>query len=109
MELNKNVGKNDGSVNGIRYFDCRPNYGIFTTTSRILRVLKDRKLTEDSDDNSSDISLTVSQSSTDDIFKSPMNSRKSRLKSINLKNQNILMNDKIKKKYESKQSKRERI
>ena len=88
IELNKNVGKNDGSVNGIRYFDCKQNYGIFTTTSRVLKVLKDNKLTDESDDNSSETSLTMSQSSTDnDIFKSPKNSRKSRLKSVQTKNQ----------------------
>jgi dynactin complex subunit len=89
IELEKKLGKNDGSVNGIRYFDCRPNYGIFTTTSRIAKVLRDKKQNDiDSDDNSSEISLTFSQSSTDnDVFKSPFNSRKSKLKSINLKNQ----------------------
>ena len=27
IELNDPVGKNDGSVNGIRYFKCRPKYG----------------------------------------------------------------------------------
>lgn len=90
IELEKKVGKNDGSVNGIRYFDCQPQYGIFTTISRITKVLRDKKQNEiDSDDNSSEISLTISHSSTDNdvVFKSPLNSRKSRLKSNNSKNQ----------------------
>lgn len=29
VELRKPSGKNDGSVNGKRYFNCRPSYGIF--------------------------------------------------------------------------------
>lgn len=89
IELEKKLGKNDGSVNGIRYFDCRPQYGIFTTISRIAKVLRDKKQTDmDSDDNSSEISLTISHSSNDnDVFKSPFNSRKSKLKSNNSKNQ----------------------
>ncbi|CAG2165678.1 unnamed protein product [Oppiella nova] len=78
IELMKQLGKNDGSVNGIRYFDCKQNYGIFTTNSRVLRVLTDRKQTDDSDDNSSELSLTISQSSMDnDVFKSANNGRTS--------------------------------
>lgn len=29
LELDVPEGKNDGSINGMRYFDCRPNHGLF--------------------------------------------------------------------------------
>ncbi len=29
VELQKPVGKNDGSVNGVKYFECIPNHGVF--------------------------------------------------------------------------------
>jgi CAP-Gly domain-containing linker protein 3/4 len=29
IELRRPSGKNDGSVNGKRYFSCKPSYGIF--------------------------------------------------------------------------------
>ena len=38
VELDSPTGKNDGSVNGIRYFKCRPNYGIFLLQSRVKRA-----------------------------------------------------------------------
>ena len=35
IELDKPVGKNDGSVNGRRYFTCKPNFGVFAPPSRV--------------------------------------------------------------------------
>ena len=39
LELVENTGKNDGSVNGRRYFQCRPGYGIFLRPETIQAVL----------------------------------------------------------------------
>uniref|UniRef100_A0A673IV08 CAP-Gly domain-containing linker protein 2-like n=1 Tax=Sinocyclocheilus rhinocerous TaxID=307959 RepID=A0A673IV08_9TELE len=35
--LNDLVGKNDGSVNGVRYFECQALQGIFTRPSKLMR------------------------------------------------------------------------
>jgi hypothetical protein len=35
IELYEPNGKNDGSVAGVSYFTCKPNYGIFVRTSQI--------------------------------------------------------------------------
>ncbi|VDN06129.1 unnamed protein product [Thelazia callipaeda] len=38
IELDQPVGKNDGSVQGKRYFTCRPPYGLFAAASKVVRV-----------------------------------------------------------------------
>ncbi|KAH9411288.1 cytoskeleton-associated protein [Ordospora pajunii] len=35
LELDEPVGANDGSVNGVRYFDCKDKHGIFVRYERI--------------------------------------------------------------------------
>ena len=37
IELDQPVGKNDGSVSGIRYFDCKPSHGVFAPPSKVTR------------------------------------------------------------------------
>ena len=34
VEFDKPCGKNDGSVNGVRYFECKPNHGLFAHPSK---------------------------------------------------------------------------
>lgn len=33
--LSKSIGKNDGSVNGRVYFQCKPNHGLFIRPNRL--------------------------------------------------------------------------
>lgn len=35
VELEEAKGKNDGSVNEVRYFTCQPNFGLFTKESQV--------------------------------------------------------------------------
>ena len=36
VELDRPKGKNDGSVQGTRYFSCKPLYGLFTKAENLL-------------------------------------------------------------------------
>ncbi|KAA8644146.1 putative dynactin [Aspergillus tanneri] len=40
IELNEPTGKNDGAVQGERYFDCEPGYGMFVRLSAIAAVVR---------------------------------------------------------------------
>ncbi|XP_027205610.2 CAP-Gly domain-containing linker protein 4-like [Dermatophagoides pteronyssinus] len=39
IELTRPIGKNDGSVQGVRYFTCKQRFGIFVSFARIARVM----------------------------------------------------------------------
>ncbi|CAG8589239.1 1726_t:CDS:2 [Ambispora gerdemannii] len=39
VELEKMNGKNNGSVNGKQYFECKPNHGVFVRASQIKTIL----------------------------------------------------------------------
>jgi dynactin 1 len=38
IQLSEPVGKNDGSVNGVSYFTCQKNYGVFVKPSQVKLV-----------------------------------------------------------------------
>ncbi|XP_052256727.1 CAP-Gly domain-containing linker protein 3-like isoform X3 [Dreissena polymorpha] len=38
IELDRAAGKNDGSVNGVKYFTCQPKHGVFAPLSRIQKI-----------------------------------------------------------------------
>lgn len=44
IELNEQNGKNDGAINGIAYFTCKPNYGVFVRPSQVKIIGSEREL-----------------------------------------------------------------
>ena len=38
VELDEAEGKNDGTVNGITYFNCEPGFGVMVPTNKIEKV-----------------------------------------------------------------------
>ena len=40
LELPDDKGKNDGSINGERYFECQPGFGIFVRPESITEILE---------------------------------------------------------------------
>jgi dynactin 1 len=45
LELPDNKGKNDGSVKGERFFDCRPGHGIFVRPESIVQIISQSSAT----------------------------------------------------------------
>lgn len=41
IELQAPLGKNDGCINGIRYFSCGRRHGLFTTVDKLENIMKD--------------------------------------------------------------------
>ncbi|KAL1916221.1 uncharacterized protein VTP21DRAFT_5838 [Calcarisporiella thermophila] len=51
LELKEGEGKNDGSVSGVKYFDCPPNSGLFVLYSKLTKLptlSRKRSFSEDS-------------------------------------------------------------
>lgn len=43
IELDKSEGKNDGTIQGITYFNCKPNYGVFVRPSQVKVIGNERE------------------------------------------------------------------
>ena len=69
VELDAPEGRNDGTKDGVRYFDCKPSHGIFAPPEKLSHIPSEK------DEDESDISqhtLTADISAkSDDILKSP--------------------------------------
>lgn len=74
IELNRPLGKNNGTVQGVSYFNCPNNHGVFVQFPRIVRVLDanaNQKASlcsqDESDETSSEMSMPISATSSVDI------------------------------------------
>lgn len=45
IELDKAEGKNNGTIQGIAYFNCKPNYGVFVRPSQVKVIGNEREPT----------------------------------------------------------------
>ncbi|XP_064477315.1 CAP-Gly domain-containing linker protein 3-like isoform X2 [Ornithodoros turicata] len=76
IELFKPQGKNDGSVNGVSYFTCPPNHGIFAPPTRVTCVPASTEEDASDPDSLVDMSTSASRSSTEgDTASSPASQR----------------------------------
>lgn len=44
VELDTPTGKNDGTVQGIQYFVCKPKYGIFVRADKLIQDKRGRAM-----------------------------------------------------------------
>jgi CAP-Gly domain-containing linker protein 1 len=65
VDMEEAAGKNDGSVNGVRYFECKQNHGIFVRPYRLtLEKLPDPPKSRTVSPSSSNLSVTTKTEST---------------------------------------------
>ncbi|XP_046908668.2 CAP-Gly domain-containing linker protein 3 [Dermatophagoides farinae] len=100
VELTRPIGKNDGSVQGVRYFTCKQRYGIFVSFARIAKVMSSsnsknspaqirssQDVSESEDD--SDMSLNYSGTSSLDLLQfTQLKNTESKLNNSNHHNNN---------------------
>ncbi|TGZ50415.1 hypothetical protein CRM22_010810 [Opisthorchis felineus] len=46
VELDQPLGRNNGTVSGVQYFSCAPNYGIFAPIGRVYKAVSDGGATQ---------------------------------------------------------------
>ncbi|XP_071956300.1 kinesin-like protein KIF13A isoform X3 [Antedon mediterranea] len=51
LRLDKANGKNDGCINGVRYFMCKPEHGVFVRPYRLRRIHRESDNIQSSNDN----------------------------------------------------------
>ncbi|XP_076338969.1 CAP-Gly domain-containing linker protein 4-like isoform X2 [Tachypleus tridentatus] len=78
IELDQPLGKNDGSVQGVKYFECHPDHGLFASSQKITRISKSESESSDVDSFTEPKCQSFVRSLTDDSnssFSSPRSVR----------------------------------